>query len=217
MVRVVGHRGTAGLAPENTIKGFRKALSVGVDSIEFDVRLSADGTPVVIHDPAVERTTDGEGKVSELTVSEIKSLDAGGAEIPLLDEALDFLNDKEVWIRVELKEEAAAEPALDEVMEHGLVDRTMFISFHRQALEGLDGYRKGFLSLDREAALKNAEDLDCEYVLLNHENASQRFVRKAHEKGFKTGVWTLETRREIEEALELGTDSLTTDRPDLVP
>lgn len=74
---VIAHRGGAGLAPENTLVAFQKALNLGVDVLEFDVQMTKDGHLVVIHDETVDRTTNGEGKVAQLTLEELKSLDAG--------------------------------------------------------------------------------------------------------------------------------------------
>ena len=76
-VRVVAHRGFSGIYPENTEIAFRRALELGVDTIEFDLRLTYDNHLVAIHDPTVDRTSDGSGAVSELTLEEIKALDAG--------------------------------------------------------------------------------------------------------------------------------------------
>ena len=71
------HRGAMDTHPENTLSAFREAIRSGAHMIEFDVRLTADGVPVIIHDPSVDRTTDGEGEVGGLTCAEIKELDAG--------------------------------------------------------------------------------------------------------------------------------------------
>lgn len=99
-VKVVGHRGAAALAPENTLASFRKALEIGVDIIELDIHLTNDGRIVVIHDSNVKRTTNSKGEISELTLEEIKSLDAGSwfdasfenEQIPTLSEVLDLVN-----------------------------------------------------------------------------------------------------------------------------
>jgi glycerophosphoryl diester phosphodiesterase len=78
MVQVIAHRGFSGRFPENTAIAFREALSLGVEAVELDVHLSRDGEPIVIHDAAVDRTSDGSGRVDQLNLSDIRSLDAGG-------------------------------------------------------------------------------------------------------------------------------------------
>src|SRR5262249_23982780 len=107
---VVGHRGAAGVAPENTFFSFDLAVVQGVDAIECDVHLSADGVPVVIHDPTVDRTTNGHGAVANLILAQLRALDAGGrfgpavagARIPTLDELLAWAHGR-IRVVVELK------------------------------------------------------------------------------------------------------------------
>ena len=84
---ILGHRGASAVAPENTLLAFEAAQAGGADGIEFDVQLSADGIPVVIHDQTVDRTTNGQGKVAAMTVAELQAWTAGeGAIIPTLDD-----------------------------------------------------------------------------------------------------------------------------------
>jgi len=95
----VAHRGDSARAPENTLPAFRKALRLGVQRLELDVRFTADGTPVLMHDPAVDRTTDGSGEIESMALSDVRELDAGswfsaeyaGVKVPTLyQEVLDL-------------------------------------------------------------------------------------------------------------------------------
>ena len=118
----IGHRGARALEPENTLRSFRKAVELGVDAVELDVRQTKDGQLIVIHDDRVDRTTDGSGLVGNLTLEEIKVFTAEKSEkIPTLGEALDFLKGK-VKVLIELKEEDLEEKALDLIKERGMVD-----------------------------------------------------------------------------------------------
>jgi len=107
---IIGHRGASGEAPENTMTAFRLAAQMGADAVEFDVQLTRDMEPVVIHDQYVDRTTNGKGKVSHLSLEEIKRLDAGiyfdsqyqGEQVPHLQEVLE-LQDDDLRMNVELK------------------------------------------------------------------------------------------------------------------
>ena len=100
---IYGHRGAAWEAPENTIAGFRRALAVGVDGIEFDVRTMRDGIPIVLHDRGLERTTTGCGNVDELSLAEVRAAAAeDGAQVPTLDEAVTLLGGR-TRLDVELK------------------------------------------------------------------------------------------------------------------
>jgi glycerophosphoryl diester phosphodiesterase len=117
-LEIVGHRGAKGIAPENTLVGFQVALELGVDMIELDVHLSKDGELVVIHDPRLERTTDGRGLVSAYTLAELKELDAaarfegdtsyGVQRIPTLEEVYALVQGR-TRINVEIKRTADGE------------------------------------------------------------------------------------------------------------
>jgi len=108
---IIGHRGAAACAPENTLAGFRKAKALGCRWVEFDVRLTADGQPVVLHDNRLERTTDWRGRVSRLSLAAVRRHDAGnwfdasfaGERVPRLEEALTLLAELALGANVELK------------------------------------------------------------------------------------------------------------------
>ena len=146
---VIGHRGAAAEAPENTLEGFRLAIAQGADALELDVHRSADGVPVVIHDPDLRRTTDRSGPVAALTVAELQAADAGarftadggrshpwrgrGVRIPTLDEVLRAVPG--VPLLIELKT-AAAQQAVWRVIEaHDAVARCVPASAQDAALE----------------------------------------------------------------------------------
>jgi glycerophosphoryl diester phosphodiesterase len=114
---VIGHRGAAAAAPENTLAGFRKAAELGARWVEFDVRLSGDGRPILLHDDTLERTTDGSGRADEKTWSELRRLDAGawfgpsfaGERIPDLEETIGLLAELGLGANIEIKPSSGAE------------------------------------------------------------------------------------------------------------
>ena len=107
---VIGHRGAAGLAPENTLASFAHAVGLGVDAVELDVHLSADGHLVVIHDERIDRTTNGNGKVADAPLAALRMLDAGAGErVPTLDEVLEAVP-RHIAINIELKGPGTAAP-----------------------------------------------------------------------------------------------------------
>ena len=147
-IYVAAHRGFSEIYPENTMEAFRAAIEIGVDQIETDVRITKDGALVLIHDDRVDRTTDGVGKVSDMTVAELRALDAGikkgecfrGAKIPLLTELLDLVREHPTMtLDIELKEypsegrEALAYEVCDRVLAlvdaYGYTDRVVINSF----------------------------------------------------------------------------------------
>ncbi len=130
---VIGHRGSSGEHPENTLLAFDGALEQGADALELDVRVSAEGVPVVIHDSTVDRTTDGSGEVRAHTVAELQALDAGrGESIPTLEAVLERY--PETPLIVEIKEVPAADPAARVLMRRGAAGRVLVGSFIQRAL-----------------------------------------------------------------------------------
>jgi glycerophosphoryl diester phosphodiesterase len=115
----VGHRGARAYAPENTLASFKKALEIGVDATELDVRKTRDGELVVMHDADVKRTTNGKGLVSDMSLAQIKALSSDGDKVPTLGEALDFLSGK-VIVFIELKEQGCEEQVLAEVRKRDM-------------------------------------------------------------------------------------------------
>ncbi len=148
--RVIAHRGGMGLWPENTLFAFRRAVASGVDGLDLDVRLSADGVPVVVHDAAVDRTTEGRGLVAELPVRSLQSLDAGhrwssdggrthpyrgrGISIPTLAEVFRAL--PHVPMGIEIKRSGPAMPVrlCDAISAAGMRERVLVASFQSAAI-----------------------------------------------------------------------------------
>lgn len=147
-IYVAGHRGWMAKYPDNTMPGFRAAIELGVDQIEFDVRATKDGELIVMHDETVDRTTNGTGLVCEKTLAEIKALDAGiymgeqfrGTQVPTFIELMDYVKDHPtLTLDVELKEaplpgrEELAYSVCDRVLkiidDYGYTDRVVINSF----------------------------------------------------------------------------------------
>ena len=151
---VIGHRGNRAFAPENTLESFLEAVALGADAIEFDVQVSRDGVPVVMHDATLDRTTDGSGPVAQYSVAELQRLDAGarftrdegksfpwrgrGVRISTFDEIIDALP-RSLPCIVELKTPAATEPMRQAIRRHGLAPRIIVAGFDPQAIRPLRG------------------------------------------------------------------------------
>lgn len=138
-VKIVGHRGAKALWPENTMLSFENAIKLGVDGLEMDLNLTADGRLAVIHDETVDRTTNGRGLISDYTMSELKGLDAGVAldgfglhRIPEFDEFLDLVEHTDILLNVEVKQNSpeTADKAIRALDRRGLLDRTVMTCFH---------------------------------------------------------------------------------------
>ena len=216
----IGHRGARTYAPENTISSFKKAIEIGVDAVELDVRKTKDNQLVVIHDADVKRTTNGEGLVCELTLKEIKSFSAGDDEkIPTFEEALDFL-DKKVKVIVELKEAGVEEQVLEIVHRKGLEKNAVITSFLEEALKKIRELDKdietGLIYAKHKNPLKAALELKANYLVAFYRFIHTANVEKAHENGLKVIVWTINNPEEVEEYAKKGVDGIASDKPDIL-
>ena len=228
---VVGHRGAMGHAPENTMASFRRAVSLGADAVELDVRLSADGEAVVIHDSTVDRTTDGKGAVAEMEVVELKRLNAGvrwggeydGEGIPTLGQFLAWAAGRTEAV-IEIKGEP--EPPLDLVRavvalvtESRMVESVMVISFHhpsvRRVREMLPEVATGILytgHLCDTAAAARAAAADS--VRPGWHHVTRGLVEEVHAAGLIVAPWTVNDQAAMEALLAMGVDSIATNYPD---
>jgi len=216
----IGHRGAKAYEPENTLRSFRKALEIGVDAVEFDVRKTKDNHLVVIHDADVRRTTDGEGLVSELTLEEVKGFSADkGEKIPTLTEALDFLG-KKVKIVIELKEIGIESQVLSLVRQNELQENVVIVSFIEEALRKVreldEEVETGLLYVKQKNPVKVASELKASYLLPFYRFTHTANVKKAHENGLKIIVWTINTAEEVAEYQKKGVDGIASDKPDIL-
>lgn len=229
---IIGHRGYAERYPENTLPSLEGALDAGCRSVEWDVRVSADGVPVLFHDETLERTTDGHGPLSERRLDELRTLDAGGwfgrpfrgTRIPTLADALELVRDRAARLYPEVKAAAGAghlEAIVEAIRRSGLRDRTVLISLDHELLarvRTLDRrLRLGWVvARDRDmddAVRAVSEDdralLDPDRRLLLR---SPERTRELVARGVPLATWTVDDPDEAAALLELGVRRLTTNR-----
>lgn len=217
---VVAHRGASGYEPENTLRSIRRAIEMGVDAVEVDVRLTADGYPVVIHDETVDRTTNGTGRVDEMTLDEIRSLDAGkGERIPLIEEVLNEVNGK-VFLYIELKVVEAALPVLDRVLERDMLDEVLFISFLPEALarvkERAPEAHIGLIYFKPPGLILEAKKMGAEAVLPFYKLATEKAVAFAKRLKLHVTAWTVDTPELAKELKRRGVDAVASNYPDKI-
>lgn len=218
---LTGHRGAAKLEPENTLLSIQKAIDLGVDQIEIDVHLTRDGHLVVIHDTTVDRTTDGQGAIANLTLAEVKQLDAGkGERIPTLQEVIDLVRGK-VILQIELKGPNTAEPVIQTVKQNSMENEVLLTSFvHerlREARQLNPNLRLGALWANPPPdACEQAIDMGAEAIHIQHLNIDPQLVQQAHTHGLEIRAWNPDTVEEIQRAVDLGVDAIGSNRPDLL-
>ncbi|MEM2217048.1 MAG: glycerophosphodiester phosphodiesterase family protein, partial [Thermofilaceae archaeon] len=190
----------------------------GVDAVEVDVRLSRDGVPVVIHDETVDRTTNGSGRVSDMTLKELKRLDAGaGEQIPLLEEVLEVVKGH-APLFAEIKELEVVKPSLGVVRKKEMLDDVLFISFYSEALSVLrelePAAHLGLIYAKPDNGIVGARKLGCEFVLPFYRLATEKAIALAHRLKLGVVAWTVD---ELETAVELkkhGVDGVASNYPD---
>lgn len=220
MVYIVGHRGAAKLRAENTLGSFQLAIELGVDRLECDVRLTKDGHAVLIHDATVDRTTNGTGQVRDMTLAEIRSLDAGdGEKVPLLSEYLKLLKKTGVPSEVEIKDPDVLETALAEIRAHDVVELaciTSKLDTVIRAKELLPEIDVGLPTTNpSKEEIERAVQIGASGVGIRYDHLSQELVKFIQDRGLEARGWNPVTPETIEYTLSFGVDSITTDRPDL--
>lgn len=234
-----GHRGASGHEPENTLRALARARELGADGVEFDVQLTGDGVAVVFHDDAVDRTTDGAGRVADLSAAELSAFDAGswfdpaaaGERVPTLAAWLAAAGDA-LALNLELKVDAErtdqayaddlAAAALAEVEGAGLLGRTVFSSFATKPLRALrrlsSDARIGVLALvdSIDRAFVRAGELGAETFHPPFVIASAELVGRAHDAGLAVWVWTANDAADMDALIDAGVDAIISDYPDRV-
>jgi glycerophosphoryl diester phosphodiesterase len=233
----IGHRGAAGYCPENTFASFKKAVELGVDYLEIDVQMTKDGELVIIHDPTVNRTTNGKGKVKDFTFEEIQVLDAGswfnpkfsGEKIPSFIEFLEEYAGKTGLI-IELKKPILY-PGIEEKVAKELKKRfqrftgehkIIVQSFDRKSLKRfhklLPSIPIGVLIKNTGRGISNKELLSfshyASYVNPKITMVNSRLIRRLHRHGFKTIIWTVKNKNEMKALQHLQLDGIVSDFPD---
>ncbi len=222
----IAHRGASARKPENTLAAFREALAMGIRDLECDVRLSRDGRIVVIHDAKVDRTTDGSGRVADLTLTELRALDAGGGErIPLLEELLAILT-PDASLVVEIKEDDRFPRLTDAVVAllakrrgPGRVGISAFEApTLRRVRELSPGLELSALLHDTAGALDEALAIGVDILCPKASAVTAELVSRLHAGGYRVRAWGLAGRDEAEMArlIRCGADGMTTDYPDVL-
>jgi glycerophosphoryl diester phosphodiesterase len=238
---LAAHRGGAALWPENSLTAFRGALTLGVDALEFDLHLTADGEPVVIHDATLDRTTTGHGTVRSFTLARLKALrllDRAGAPstdtVPTLAQVLELARPTSVTVLPEIKLDLARAPYPDIerrvvalLRAHGFLRRAVVQSFDDGTLtrlRALEPALRTMLLVNRvrmsaQAArsvdpVRWAVDLGATDLGVDFRLVDAPMVAAARAAGVRLSVWTVNTDDDLKRMGALGVDLVMTDRPD---
>lgn len=230
-IEVNGHRGARFEVPENTLVGFRHAIALGLESVEFDVRSTADGELVVIHDATVDRTTNGTGKVSQMTLAEIRELDARSihtswpdpVHVPTLAEVLETLRPMPS-MEIEIKRDTAdgleyEVPAIiAAIRAAGRSETATITSFDPYALELAQKHapeiKRGMIGDWSDSTLWYLARLfHVSRACINLGTATPELVQRARDEGYLTVGWPCNDEHAVRTVLSCGFDAICTDAP----
>jgi glycerophosphoryl diester phosphodiesterase len=226
---VVAHRGASAEEPENTLAAFARAVEIGADAVEFDVRLTAEGVPSVLHDDGVDRTTDGVGAVGSLTAAEVAGLTVAGAHrVPSLEETLAALSGA-IGVDIELKASAAPPRTVAETIADAVLgfDGPIVVTSFDPGLLGAwrsvtPDVPTGLLATwatPPDDALALAVAGGHAWILpfaATVSAAGSAFVDRAHEEGLRVGVWIVDDPADAVALMRLGVDAIATNDPAVV-
>jgi glycerophosphoryl diester phosphodiesterase len=216
---VIAHKGASGHAPENTLLSFQRAIDLGAHMIELDLRETLDGELVCVHDPTVDRTTNGTGAIHELTYKELRGLDAGEGEyIPLLTEVLRLASGK-IKVNIDLKVIEVEKKLIDLIEDYKMVEDVLVSSFFHGTLGTLRDLSENIetavlVEVPIDDLVVYAMDFKVNAINPDHKLVTPELVEEAHSVGLKVYPWTVNDLQMMKQLLALGVDGLITDYPD---
>jgi glycerophosphoryl diester phosphodiesterase len=227
---IIAHRGASGNAPENTLAAFRKAVALGATFIETDLQLSRDARFVAIHDGTVNRTTNGQGAVHDMTLADLRKLDAGswfgsefaGERIPTLEEILEFSRKNDVVFYLEIKPGAAwgGEHALiGALRESGEIPRAVVISFDAAIVLNLRKIEPTLMTGllydgQIENPLDKAVEIGARQVAVRGDLVTPALIAQAKKKDLQVVCWTVNHPAHMRMLAAAGVDGIMSDYPD---
>lgn len=232
MVKIIAHRGFSGNYPENTEIAFVKALSLNVDTIEFDVHLSRDKELIVIHDPTVDRTSDGSGRIEHMTLAEIKALDAGSwfkkefqeQRFLTLPETLNLI-DAKVRLNIHIKtykqdREKIVSLTIRELKQQKLF-RQAYIASDQDSVtlaKGIDPCVEicNLTTEPQDTYISRSLSIGCRILQPTNTQTDLQFVKEAHRRKMEVNAFYANDADEMHRLIECGVDGILTDYPDLL-
>jgi len=228
-IKIIAHRGASFDYPENTIIAFEKAIEQGADGIELDVHLTADGQIVVHHDEKINRTSNGDGFINEMSLISLRNYnfnngktEVGNVKIPLLSDVYDLVKNKNIEIHVELKTCIFLYPELPQKLinltrDFAIEERVVYSSFNHNSLRDLKS-----LNPKAEIALTYQDMIADPWVYAKYLNANTihpdhnillkypSIVKECHKNDIKINTWTVDNEESINKLFDLEVDGLMT-------
>jgi glycerophosphoryl diester phosphodiesterase len=231
MIHNIAHRGASAYEPENTLRAFERAIQMGATMLELDIHLSMDVKPVVIHDAMVSKTTNGKGHISDMSLKQIKELNAGkGEQVPTLTEVIDLARDR-AKLYIELKGQGTPVPVVDALHSMAFVDQVIVSSFYPWLIQKIK-----FLNPKiRTSMLIRREEQDADFVEwalavaadyvhpcweneipTPHKLLTLDLISNIRIHGLGLITWHEERPSELQKLVKLGPDGICTNKPDVL-
>lgn len=205
------HRGLSAEHPENTVAAFQAAAKAGFPAIECDLRLTADGEVVVLHDAGIERTTNGNGRVADMRYDDVRRHPTPAGPVPRLDDALSVMRDWHGLWNLEIKATKATESALQLMAHHHALGHAQVSSMDPAALETARRVApevpRGYIALGpvESDELRLARRLGCRWVNADHEYLDAAAIARLHDAGLRIAAWTV---NDVQRALDLSSQGV---------
>jgi glycerophosphoryl diester phosphodiesterase len=213
----VGHRGAKAYKTENTLESFIRAIELGANAIELDVRISQDAQLIVSHDDNLKKVFRKDIRIHEATLKELKHMTEN--RIITLEEALRFIGKKAEKILIELKEAGYENKVLDVIRKEKLEDRVIIVSFDEETLARVRTIDKkietGLIYTKPKNPIDTALTLNAQYLVPLYRFVHRRDIAKAHKRNLKVIVWTINTTIEAQNYIAKDVDGIATDKPDI--
>jgi glycerophosphoryl diester phosphodiesterase len=241
MPLTLAHRGLSGLAPENTLTAFKWAVAIGADSTECDVRRTADGVLVLLHDPNTKRTTGIDADITKITFEEVRKFDAGswkgkqfaGEQIPTLEEYLNVLKGTKCTPIIEIKQPGTEKDIVELLAKLNMTEDVFIVSFYSKSLAEVkrlepqiklvhifswkpEGSAESNAETFATKLIEEADKVGTNIVSLHYGMISKKLTDILHEKGFYIWAWTINDVPRMNTLLDWKLDSITSDRVDIL-
>lgn len=237
--KVISHRGFSRQAPENTLASVAASIAVGADACEFDVRCTADGCVVLMHDSTIDRTTNGTGDISEMTFADAQSFDAGswkggdyiGEKVPSLADVFKLMAPTAQHAVVEIKDSIACKDVVILARQYSMIDRVVALSDDPATLRRIKSMDPNICrallctAFDTDAKrqgrqidwlIDQAQNAFACVVDIDYRLVSPRLIASLHRSGIDVWVWTVNAMQIMKCLIEWGIDAIASDKPDVL-
>lgn len=227
----IAHRGASGIAPENTLAAFDKAIEIGVDAVELDLHGTSDDEIVAIHDTSLDRTTDMCGLINQTTLADIKQADAGmwfhpqfkGETIPTLDEALNCIAGRAIAV-LEIKDSSITQSVVQKIKKMSLLEQCVIITFNISDLYAVraiepcipTGWLIGSNNGDTDSIqlCQKLCSLGSSLLNANHLLITEEFAYEVRRRGISLWTWTVDDIAEMQQLRDIGVQGITSNHPE---